>query len=181
MVGHLGSSAGSYIAYPTSPIPSHCATIVTTSTLRVDTCNNWGADFVTQEIYCFTFRYFGLWVRSSQNMAHVCFFIIHYEVFEIVPHDDNGGDNVNLTNAKQKYSSLINLMRVRITLFGCLLLTKCGQYRFVILPLLFVILTFILIMKSRFLNERFTCWTFAENPCNLLWWMRRNLTKQSYK
>ena len=29
-----GSSAGSYLADPTSPIPSHCASIVVTSTLR---------------------------------------------------------------------------------------------------------------------------------------------------
>ena len=35
MVGHEGSSAGSYLADPTSPIPSHCASIVATSTLRV--------------------------------------------------------------------------------------------------------------------------------------------------
>ena len=36
MVGHEGSSAGSYLADPTSPIPSHCASIVATSTLRVN-------------------------------------------------------------------------------------------------------------------------------------------------
>ena len=36
MVGHGGSSAGSYIVDPTSPIPSHCASIVVTSTLRVN-------------------------------------------------------------------------------------------------------------------------------------------------
>ena len=35
MVGHGGSSAGSYLADPTSSIPSHCASIVTTSTVRV--------------------------------------------------------------------------------------------------------------------------------------------------
>ena len=35
MVGHGGSSAGSYLANPTSPIPSHCASIVAPSTLRV--------------------------------------------------------------------------------------------------------------------------------------------------
>ena len=35
MVGHGGSSAGLYLADPTSPIPSHCASIVVTSTLRV--------------------------------------------------------------------------------------------------------------------------------------------------
>ena len=35
MAGHGGSSAGSYLADPTSPIPSHCALIVATSTLRV--------------------------------------------------------------------------------------------------------------------------------------------------
>ena len=35
MVAHGGSSAGSYLADPTSPIPSHCASIVATSTVRV--------------------------------------------------------------------------------------------------------------------------------------------------
>ena len=35
MVGHGGSSAGSYLTDPTSPIPSHCASIVMTSTVRV--------------------------------------------------------------------------------------------------------------------------------------------------
>ena len=35
MVGHRGSIAGSYHADPTSPIPSYCASIVVTSTLRV--------------------------------------------------------------------------------------------------------------------------------------------------
>ena len=35
MVRHGGSSAGSYLADPTSPIPSHCASIVVTSTVRV--------------------------------------------------------------------------------------------------------------------------------------------------
>ena len=39
MVGHEGSSAGSYLADPTSPIPSHCASIVATSTLRVNKAN----------------------------------------------------------------------------------------------------------------------------------------------
>ena len=34
MVRHGGSSAGSYLANPTSPIPSHCASIVMTGTLR---------------------------------------------------------------------------------------------------------------------------------------------------
>ena len=35
MVGHGGSSAGSYLADPTSHILSHCASIVATRTLRV--------------------------------------------------------------------------------------------------------------------------------------------------
>ena len=35
MVGHRGSSAGSYLADRTSPFPSHCASIVVTSTVRV--------------------------------------------------------------------------------------------------------------------------------------------------
>ena len=35
MVEHGGSSAGSYLTDPTSPIPSHCASIVATSTVSV--------------------------------------------------------------------------------------------------------------------------------------------------
>ena len=40
MVGHGESSAGSYLADPTSPIPSHCASIVVTSTVRVKVVSN---------------------------------------------------------------------------------------------------------------------------------------------
>ena len=40
MVGHGGSSPGSYLADPTSPIPSHCASIVVTSTVRVKIYTN---------------------------------------------------------------------------------------------------------------------------------------------
>ena len=36
MVRHGGSSAGSYLAEPMSPIPSHCASIVVTSTVRAN-------------------------------------------------------------------------------------------------------------------------------------------------
>ena len=38
MVRHGGSSASSYLADHTSPIPSHCASIVLTSPLRVKEC-----------------------------------------------------------------------------------------------------------------------------------------------
>ena len=43
MVGHGGSSAGSYLTDPTSPIPSHCASIVATSTVRIKIDHNPGA------------------------------------------------------------------------------------------------------------------------------------------
>ena len=56
MVGHGGSSAGSYLADPTSPIPSHCASIVATSTLRV---NDKGASIGPQE--------FVLQIMMTQN------------------------------------------------------------------------------------------------------------------
>ena len=36
MIGHGGSSASSYLADPTSPIPSHCASIDATNTVRVN-------------------------------------------------------------------------------------------------------------------------------------------------
>ena len=46
MVGHGGSSAGSYLADHTSHTPSHCALIVVTSTVRV----NWRTNSVTSRI-----------------------------------------------------------------------------------------------------------------------------------
>ena len=50
MVGHDGSSAGSYLADPTSPIPFHCASIVATSTLRV----KWIPLWITGHFFCYT-------------------------------------------------------------------------------------------------------------------------------
>ena len=41
MVRHGGSSAGLYLADPTSPIPSHCASIVMTSTVRANCYNEY--------------------------------------------------------------------------------------------------------------------------------------------
>ena len=51
MVGHGGSSASSNLADPTSPIPSHCASIVATSTVRVKCFSGEGAwkDFVFKD------------------------------------------------------------------------------------------------------------------------------------
>ena len=61
MVGHGGSSAGSYLADPTSPIPSHSASIVATRTLRVNITEQMSQDFegdrdVYQDIFCL-FKY----------------------------------------------------------------------------------------------------------------------------
>ena len=52
MVGHGGGSAGSYLTDPTSPIPSHCASIVVTSTLGVD--NDFETDAVCNINTCQT-------------------------------------------------------------------------------------------------------------------------------
>ena len=46
MVRHVGSSAGLYLADPTSPIPSHCTSIVTTSTLRVKAVSQEGVNLM---------------------------------------------------------------------------------------------------------------------------------------
>ena len=44
MVRHGGSSASSYLADPTSPIPSHCASTVVTSTVRVKKQHKYNAN-----------------------------------------------------------------------------------------------------------------------------------------
>ena len=55
MVEYGGSSAGSYLADPTSPIPSHCAPIVVTSTVRV---NNLVYDSSDQTYVTYDFHWF---------------------------------------------------------------------------------------------------------------------------
>ena len=50
MVGHGGSSAGSYLADPTSPIPSHCAPIVVTSTVIVYINSMANAQYYSMEL-----------------------------------------------------------------------------------------------------------------------------------
>ena len=62
MVGHGGSSAGSYLADPTSPIPSHCASIVVTSTLRVKAC-----------LHCLGYTWHGPFCSlGAPNLARNC-------------------------------------------------------------------------------------------------------------
>ena len=56
MVGHGGSSAGSYLADSTSPIPSHCASIVTTSTLRVKTTITTGNTLTCEYVFMYISR-----------------------------------------------------------------------------------------------------------------------------
>ena len=51
MVGHGGSSAGLYLADPTSLIPSHCASIAATSTVRVNKAGNVTAYWLCCKMY----------------------------------------------------------------------------------------------------------------------------------
>ena len=52
MVGHGRSSAGSCLADPTSPIPSHCASVVATSTVRVKYKYVFGVALYTRYVIC---------------------------------------------------------------------------------------------------------------------------------
>ena len=54
MVGHGGSSAGLYLADPTSPIPSHCASIVATSTVRVTHCGTEQSGSIIEQSFSFS-------------------------------------------------------------------------------------------------------------------------------
>ena len=68
MVGHGGSSAGSYLADPTSPIPSHRVSIVATSTLIVKTLH---------ELMLFSCGYCAL------NCVEMLYIRTHYDYDEI--------------------------------------------------------------------------------------------------
>ena len=57
MVGYEGSSAGSYLVDLTCPIPSHCASIVATSTLRVNVHPYLSDHLCVLDIQTFTDKY----------------------------------------------------------------------------------------------------------------------------
>ena len=76
MVGHGGSSAGSYLADPTSPIPSHCASIVATSTVRVNTIHEQSDPRNIMVIHDVFTQYI------TQLICYIMWFI-HYTVLSI--------------------------------------------------------------------------------------------------
>ena len=77
MVGHGGSSAGSYLADPTSPIPSHCASIVATSTVRVKSQAR--SPFIRQRQWqCLLQNQFGDLFSASASKYTVQFYAFHH-------------------------------------------------------------------------------------------------------
>ena len=86
MIGHGGSSAGSYLADPTSPIPSHCASIVVTSTVRVKkflSCHHnedfsWNTFWITQMVKC---------PAGSIHMDEIPVMNFHYLFTKLFPDD----------------------------------------------------------------------------------------------
>ena len=76
-----GSSAGSYLADPTSPIPSHCASIVVTSTVRVNTqsllhTHNWYSIYRAFS-YIYTCNRYGIIQYSMHN--HINFWQVTWK------------------------------------------------------------------------------------------------------
>ena len=104
MVGHGGSSAGSYLADPTSPIPSHCASIVATSTLRL---NN------VSIMYAPT-----LFLLSVISVKAV--FLYCCLDFQNCPASSNGPDNLGNLGSVKKH----NLCKLRTLLSSLGLQTK---------------------------------------------------------
>ena len=72
MVGHGGRSAGSYLADPTSPIPSHCASIVVTSTVRVKTVSQgYLLTHHKQHYILMSVDNLLVWVKAHKTGTHV--------------------------------------------------------------------------------------------------------------
>ena len=115
MVGHGESSAGSYLADPTSPIPSHCASIVVTSTVRVINT----AVFLKLQSMVSIERYYFL--RSSLEM-YTCILKNHSFCF---PVKFSGLDSVHFTFRVLKLTQIHcyhwplqgNIKRPNITLY----------------------------------------------------------------
>ena len=77
MVGHGGSSTGSYLANPTSPIPFHCASIVATSTLRVNIKKavNREKERITEPV-----------ISSSNSISYQTQYHCHYHLLLLLHH-----------------------------------------------------------------------------------------------
>ena len=73
MVGHGGSSTGSYLTNPISPIPSHCASIVVTSTLRVNIDLDLLCSSAWEKIQIHDGIDDGAWSDGSRLMDHLLY------------------------------------------------------------------------------------------------------------
>ena len=85
MVGHGGSSACSYLADPTSPIPSHCASIVVTSTLRVNniflnTCKCY--TLLVNTCYIMCYGYVGTTILSEASLLAIAQLIVAFGMLQ---------------------------------------------------------------------------------------------------
>ena len=72
MVRHGGSSDGSYLADATFPIPSHCASIAATSTLRVKHCQtevfkHYALTIISLNLFVVVVVVQCKWIRSWQK------------------------------------------------------------------------------------------------------------------
>ena len=87
MVGYGGSSAGSYLADPTSPIPSHRASIVATSTLRVNPPQSTQKVYLKFTLYasCNEHKYKGMLWHTPFGL-NIFYFISHEKGFNWVEH-----------------------------------------------------------------------------------------------
>ena len=131
MVGHGGSSAGSYLADRTSPILSHCAvivlikkcpsaSIVVTSTLRVKS-NSWKCILLCQKEHV-TYMNVDMWQLSSlAGLCHVWVYMYVYirnsvVVLHVYPPqevtDDHFELELNVQNTIYMYWNSVVLLRI---------------------------------------------------------------------
>ena len=103
MIGHGGSSAGLYLANTTSPIPSHCASIVATSTVRVNVETTINKTINLMSYLACVHNIFDIWYGNG------CFCYVggHYTqtvtFWRVVKHLQRGkGISVFERNAKQQ-------------------------------------------------------------------------------
>ena len=113
MVGHGGSSAGLYLANPTSPIPSHCAVIilfksllvhqfVVTSTLRVNLYNLY--------VNCaFTITYNLTWTTDTKPRQRSSYLPVINSVRQVIKPTSLHGHLCMLTSSSSLRPSMMSL------------------------------------------------------------------------
>ena len=142
--GHGGNSAGSYLANATSPIPSHCTSIVVTSTVRVNFWNLCGVPTITDNnLNSFFLQLHTVKLKSNMflepqqmveysnkeqsytNFLNLLFLRLFADLFHIEEHRQN----TQVMFLRNVYRPTVSFVHYFLMVVICVTTEKCNVHR----------------------------------------------------